>query len=225
MILNWDASEEYYGMPYTTYSKMFIGCTSLIDTPIFAGRIGAGGCQEMFLGCTSLTTIYSLPAPTRTYQYRGTFSRCTSLQTAPAMHSTLTAYCYYLMFEGCTSLTQVPSLPATTLAEGCYQSMFAGCTGLTALPDMSNDDLPSKCYKKMFYDISHMRDDKRMLSASQTGDFQYEFRINASTAAADATDKMFSYEDEGGVDASYPGSSPTINTTYYSKLPTAQSQR
>lgn len=240
LILNWDApltDTGYLEVSGKAYGALFSGCTSLIDTPIFVGAIGHHGCYRMFYGCTSLTTIYSLPAPTIEGQYASAFAGCTSLQTAPDLHSTLTTRCYAFMFYDCTSLTQVPSLPATTLAANCYQGMFAncasltqvpslpavtlaencyeqmfyGCTGLTVLPDMSNDNLPSQCYKGMFAGIRP--NEEGMLHWHQTDAYPYEFIINATTAAADATDGLFT------------GSSPEINTTYYCRLPTAQSQR
>lgn len=126
---------------------------------------------------------------------------------ANGQHPTMVRECYNSMFEGCTSLTTAPKLPATTLNFGCYFAMFANCEALTEAPELPATTLDTLCYCRMFKGCTSLK-----LSTTQTGEYQYAYRIPTSgtgTTAEGALDDMFS--NTGGT---FTGT-PAINTTYY----------
>jgi hypothetical protein len=196
------------------YNSMFSGCTSLTKAPELPARTLANYCYGyMFSGCTSLTTAPELPATTLKYDcYPFMFSGCTSLTTAPKLPATtLESYCYNGMFYGCTSLTTAPELPATRLETCCYYRMFEGCTSLTTAPKLPARTLATSCYAEMFYRCSRFK-----VSATQTGSYQYAWRIPTSGTGTTATNW------NGSMLTSTGGtfkSDPTINTTYYVENP------
>ena len=111
------------------------------------------------------------------------------------------------MFNGCTNLTTAPALPATTLVNGCYSNMFRDCTSLTIVPQLPATTLKSGCYAYMFYGCSSFK-----VSPTQTGTYQYVWRIPTSGTGSTATgwnSRMLS--NTGGTFAG----DPSINTTYY----------
>lgn len=122
----------------SSYSAMFIGCTSLVNAPeippVSAITYKVGDCGSMFSGCTSLVNGPSaLPATVLVSgAYINMFAGCTSLVNVPAIlpATALSTYCYYGMFAGCTSLVNAPELPAETLVDYCYYEMFSGCSSL-----------------------------------------------------------------------------------------------
>ena len=194
-----------------------ISCTGNIETLLDWETVDSGQhptmanyCYAyMFYGCTSLTTAPALPAMTMAdYCYYSMFRDCTSLTTAPELPATtLATSCYYYMFGGCTSLTTAPALPATTLAKSCYTSMFRGCTSLTTAPALPAMTLADSCYGSMFRDCTSLK-----VSATQTGSYQYAWRIPTSGTGTTATSWNPSMlASTGGTFTS----SPVINTTYY----------
>ena len=209
-------SSGYY--PWTFTGKY---CTGNIENLLDYQTVKNGGhptmavnCYDsMFSDCGLLTTAPELPAMTlANYCYRSMFYNCTSLIKAPELPATTLAhYCYSGMFRNCTSLTQAPELPATTLANYCYRNMFRGCTSLTTVPKLPATTFLASCYSLMFDGCSNIK-----LSATQTGIYQYPFRIPTSgtgTTATGALNDMFT--DTGGT---FTGT-PTINTTYYTDNP------
>jgi hypothetical protein len=206
-------------LPATTlasscYSSMFYGCSSLTTAPSLPATTLASSCySSMFQGCTSLTTAPSLPATTLASScYSSMFQGCTSLTTAPSLPATTLAnYCYEYMFRGCTSLTTAPSLPATTLASSCYSSMFYGCSSLTTAPSLPATTLANNCYRYMFRDCTAFK-----VSATQTGTYQYAWRIPTSGTGTTATN--WNYDMLSGTGGTKTNN-PTINTTYYIENP------
>lgn len=166
--------------------------------------------RKMFYGCTNLTQAPTLPATTLSnYCYESMFYGCTNLTQAPALPATTATYsCYSYMFNGCTSLTKAPELPATTLADYCYDSMFKDCTSLTTAPALPATTLVNQCYYSMFYGCSSLK-----VSETQTGTYQYAWRIPASGTATSAPMgwNMNMLANTGGTFTS----DPSINTTYY----------
>ena len=163
----------------------------------------------MFQACTSLTTAPELPATTLSKNcYQQMFYGCTNLITAPELPATtLTEKCYRTMFANCTSLTRAPSLPATTLDMYCYSYMFNNCTSLATLPALPATTTRDNCYSYMFQNCTKIK-----LSATQTGEYQTEYRIpttGTGTLAAFALSNMFA--STGGT---FTGT-PQIDTTYY----------
>ena len=192
------------------YYSMFRDCTSLIQAPRLPATTLTSRCYAyMFCNCTSLTQAPSLPATTLASDcYSNMFRDCTSLTQVPALPATtLESGCYSNMFRGCTSLTQAPSLPATTLASDCYSNMFRDCTSLTQVPALPATTLVDYCYYSMFQGCTGLK-----LSATQTGEYEQEYRIpttGAGTTATSALSNMFT--STGGT---FTGT-PEINTTYY----------
>ena len=164
---------------------------------------------NMFNGCATLVTPPELPAVTmKALCYENMFKDCTALTVAPELPAlTMANGCYSHMFDGCTSLTIPPELPATTLKDECYSGMFANCTALSKLPRLSAMVLEESCYSLMFYKCSAIK-----LSASETGAYQYAYRIPTAGTGTDDTSTMSNmFYQTGGT---FTGT-PTINTTYY----------
>ena len=89
------------------FSRLFMGCNSLIKAPVLPATTLADSCYwAMFQDCLSLTEAPELPA------------------------TALAVDCYYGMFQGCDSLVKAPELSATTLDNRCYYLMFDGCSSL-----------------------------------------------------------------------------------------------
>ena len=202
-------------LPATTlamecYSNMFSGCTALTQAPALPATTLSLYCYaSMFQGCTALTHAPTLPATTLAGScYRYMFYGCTALIQAPALPATTMANgCYSSMFYGCTALTQAPALPATKLATDCYSSMFSGCTSLTQAPALPATKLATDCYSSMFRDCTSLK-----LSSTQTGEYMVTYCIPMSgtgTTATSALNNMFA--STGGTFAG----TPAINTTYY----------
>lgn len=198
------AKECYYGM--------FYQCAALTSAPTLSVATMAEGCYHaMFASCTSLTAMPSLPATTLAKScYKSMFSGCSALTTLSELSATTMANgCYGGMFENCTALVTPPELPATTLDQTCYSEMFKGCTNLETLPELPATSLPSYCYSYMFFDCSKIK-----LSASQTSQCPYEYRVPSSgtgTEATGSTSLLYMFSNTGGT---FTGT-PTVNTTYY----------
>ena len=175
--------------------------------------IGAKFVLSALAGCFgNLNTLleYSNPPTTlnKTYCYAYMFSGCTNLTTAPELPATTLANsCYEHMFRDCTNLTTAPALPAKTLKSTCYYNMFRDCTNLTTAPALPANTLGTYCYQFMFYGCTSFK-----VSSTQTGTYQYAWRIPTSGTASSKTGwngKMLG--NTGGTFTS----DPSINTTYY----------
>lgn len=126
-------------------------------------------------------------------------------------HPTMATSCYRSMFRGCTALTTAPSLPATTLAELCYRDMFYECSNLTTAPSLPATTLAYGCYQNMFWGCIAFK-----VSATQTGTYQYAWRIPTSGTATTASSWSSSMLiNTGGTFTS----NPSINTIYYVENP------
>lgn len=203
-------------LPATTlsnlcYNYMFYGCTSLISAPELPATTLTQSCYaEMFNGCTSLTTTPELPATTLgNYCYSHMFDGCTNLVNAPALlpAMTLANSCYSYMFSNCTSLKNAPTLPATVLMGYCYSNMFYNCDSLESIPLLPATTLMEYCYSNMFRGSAKIK-----LSATQTGEYQTEYRIPTSGTGTTASSAVYSmFKSTGGTFTS----DPVINTTYY----------
>ncbi len=141
------------------YFQMFADCTSLTSAPeLPAAKLEYGCYVSMFLGCTALVQPPQLPVKQLVwFCYAYMFSGCTSLTTIPDLPSEeLANYCYAYMFSGCTSLTTTINLPATTLVPHCYEHMFEDCTSLTSIANLPATTLKESCYKSMFEGCSSL---------------------------------------------------------------------
>lgn len=111
------------------------------------------------------------------------------------------------LFAGCTNLVTPPQLPTVSLQADCYREMFQGCTSLTTLPELSATTLAGNCYWQMFNGCTSLK-----LSTTQTGEYQYAYRIPTTGTGTDATNALKNmFSNTGGT---FTGT-PTINTTYY----------
>jgi hypothetical protein len=216
-LLNWQAvvGGQHPTMNSYCFYNAFRDCSALTTAPELPATTLSWACYyEMFWGCTNLTTAPALPATTlANYCYRSMFYGCTSLTTAPALPATtLSCACYYEMFRGCTNLTTVPALPATTLASNCYNHMFFGCANLTKAPTLPATTLAEDCYDSMFYGCTNLK-----VSATQTGAYQYEWRI-PTEGTISSTPLNWSYDMLTNTGGTFTGD-PDINTTYYLEYP------
>ena len=168
----------------------------------------AGCFHSLFENCTSLVNAPTLPATTLAEDcYYSMFAGCTSLEIAPELPATVMAeYCYAYMFNACTSLTVPPVLPATSLAEGCYDSMFANCTALHTLPALPATTLAEDCYEEMFLNCTSIK-----LSKTETGEYQYMYRIPVNNAGTNVGSLRRMFYNTGGT---FTGT-PSINIPYY----------
>lgn len=186
------------------FSWMFYNCSILTTAPeLRATTLDTCCYDDMFKGCISLAEAPELPAMALAKDcYCYMFYGCTSLTTPPELPATtLVDGCYHDMFKYCSGLTKTPVLPATNLDIHCYERMFYYCSSLTSLPELPATTLPSCCYYRMFWGSSSL-----VVNTSGPGQ---SWRINASSAAADAVSGMFN-----GTSGSM-NSTPSINTTYY----------
>lgn len=126
-------------------------------------------------------------------------------------HPTMATYCFRSMFYNCTWLITAPALRGTTLSRYCYQYMFDGCISLTKIPALPATTLADGCYQGMFLGCTSL-----MLSTSNTGDYQYAFRIPTSGTGTSGTSSLSSMF--GNTGGTFTGT-PTINTTYYTTNP------
>lgn len=142
-----------------------------------------------------------------TAAFMALFRGAKALASAPSFPATsLSSRCYQQAFLG-TGITAPPELPATVLADGCYNAMFHQCKNLERLPKLPAETLTTSCYQAMFYACSNIK-----LSATQTGIYQYPYRIPTSGTGATGTSSMDSMF--GATGGTYT-SNPVINTTYY----------
>jgi hypothetical protein len=115
----------------SSYSKMFLNCTNLLDAPQLPAMIMSESC------------------------YDNMFDTCTKLSVAPALPSTtLAKACYSYMFGACTSLSNAPTLPATQLATDCYVGMFYTCTTLQSAPGCDRYIPYQAAMSLMFYNCT-----------------------------------------------------------------------
>lgn len=101
------------------------------------------------------------------------------------------------------------SNPPTVLSKSeCYKSMFDGCTNLTTAPDLPATTLADFCYERMFLNCSSLK-----VSNTQTGTYQYAWRIPTSGTILSAPSNWNTsmLANTGGTFTS----DPSINTTYY----------
>lgn len=175
----------YSDLVYNCYARMFENCVGITSTPELPITSPAGfSCFRMFAGCTALTHTPDILPAEKTY-----------------------TQCYGSMFSGCTSLTSVPKLPATSLGGTCYYLMFDGCTSLTTISTLPGTTIPVNAYYGMFRNCSSLK-----LSATQTGIYQYPFRMPTSgtgSAQSNSFTNMFT-----GTGGTFTGT-PSVNTTYY----------
>lgn len=168
------------------------------------------GCyQYMFQNCTGITVPPELPSRNLSgYCYEHMFAGCTSLTSTPELLAEkLFVACYSWMFYGCTGLTSVPVLAATELAVSCYSCMFYGCTGIVRMPELPATTIPGYAYSSMFSRCSSLK-----LSATQTGIYQYPFRMpTIGTGSAQSSSFTNMFTNTGGT---FTGT-PSVNTTYY----------
>ena len=180
---------EHLILPATTlvdecYSRMFSGCTLLINGPALpATTLGIQCYRQMFYECNALTTVSILPANMLTdWCYESMFYNCISLEHAPELPAmTMTTQCYANMFQGCTSLTTAPSLPATTLASYCYSGMFSGCASLVTAPELPATTLADSCYSSMFKGCTSLTTSTELPATTLTENCYYEMFTNCTS--------------------------------------------
>lgn len=205
-------NEDVTSIQDNAFNGMFYRCSNIdFDVELPATTVGKSAYKQMFYQCGSLTKAPALPATTIGDNcYEEMFSSCTALKTAPSVlpAMNLKNQCYARMFENCSFLETPPSLPATDLTGGgCYLSMFNKCNELNKLPELPAETLTATCYLSMFANSKKIK-----LSATQTGEYQTEYRIPSSgTGTADASSLTSMFGTTGGT---FTGT-PTINTTYY----------
>ena len=197
------------------YCAMFMRCELLTFIPELPATNLKNSCyMYMFQGCISLTYTPELPATVMaSWCYANMFNGCSLIETAPELPATVLANnCYDHMFTCCYSLIEASELPAINLSIGCYNGMFSGCYMLTRAPALPATTLAYSCYSNMFYGCTNLK-----VSATQTGAYQYEWRIptegTISSTPLDWNTNMLT--STGGT---FTGN-PAINTTYYLEYP------
>jgi len=98
-----------------------------------------------------------------------------------------------------------------SMASYCYAHLFRDCTALVSVPALPATTLSDSCYYYMFSGCTSLK-----ISDTQTGAYQYEWRIPTSrtgTIASSWNTNMLS-----GTGGTFTGN-PSINTTYYVENP------
>lgn len=143
------------------YKRMFMGCSSLISTPIFVDEFNKGvgvnfsveAFMELYKDCTSLVNPnWQFPVVNPGGNvYQGMFQN-TSVVEARFQDSSipLSDNIFNAMYKDCKHLTTVGSLPWTALRSSCYAYLFQGCTALQIAPSLPATELQSDCYKYLF---------------------------------------------------------------------------
>lgn len=146
---------------YGAYSKMFMNCRMLTQTPSLpATKVRGSDYDHMFAGCGGLTQAPRLPQSMdigiynldygvnhNSSRFSYMFENCTGITKVPYDYlpsliqgvetgSMLPAGCFEGMFKGCTNLVKVPDLPYPVLGDYCYKAMFEGCSNLVMPPTL-----------------------------------------------------------------------------------------
>ena len=145
------------------YKRMFMGCSSLISTPIFVDEFNKGvgsnfsaeTFMELYKDCTSLVNPnwqFPLYNPTNASGiYRGMFENTGVLEARFQDSSKpLCSNIFNAMYRNCKNLTSINNLPWTSLSGGCYAYLFQGCTSLQQAPALPANDLGESSYLHMF---------------------------------------------------------------------------
>ena len=134
-----------------------------------------------------------------------------SLIKAPSLPAiVLSGNCYVYMFSG-TSIVVAPSLLATVLENDCYSYMFYGCLLLTTVPLLPANIMVDRCYNAMLYGCTAFK-----VSATQTGSYQYAWRMPTSGTGTTASNwSWVMLKNTGGTFID----TPVINVTYYVENP------
>ena len=163
----------------SSYSRMFYGCFSLEETPIFyMTNSTTSCCRFMFQYCISLTMAYDIKSSSiGNDACRGMFEGCTSLITAPSLPNVISISntgCYY-MFAGCTSLINPPKMPKVyEVGENGCSYMFEGCTSLTTTPTFRIDYTDIQSCSYMFSMCSKLKTNTITLNATILSEYCYE---------------------------------------------------
>lgn len=149
------------------------------------------------------------------YSFRNAFMGCLGLVSVQKIGFThIGRDAFYGAFYECRDLKTPPALSAIALENSCYGSMFGHCYALECLPKLPAQNIPDYAYRAMFA-YSNIK-----LSSSQTGEYQYPFRvpysgsgtfgINALKEMVIGTQGTYTGDEEGTIQA---------NTTYYTDKP------
>ena len=197
----WDGIMEYStdgGVTWTTWDGSELSGTS--SQPILVRGTGNTVVSHNVVGRFYSTTMKYV---------RGSLENLLDYQTVLAgNHPQMGSRCFVSMFYNCTSLVEPPELPVTELTDYCYMDMFYGCADLTRLPELPATTGATYCYFEMFAGCRSIK-----LSSTQTGDYQYPYRIPTSGTGTgfNALDLADMFNGTGGT---FTGT-PSINTTYY----------
>ena len=144
------------------YGRMFMGCSSLISTPIFADEFNKGvganftddTFKEIYKDCVSLVNPnwqFPVVNPGRSVYY-GMFQNTAVTEARfPDSSKPLGYNIFQSMYADCKNLVDVPAeLPWTTLQSHCYDGLFADCISLTKAPRLPATNLEGSCYASMF---------------------------------------------------------------------------
>lgn len=192
------------------FEYLFKGCGNVDFDIILPYETLSQSCYlSMFENCTSMQKAPDLPAVTvPSGAYYDMFRGCTALVNPPVINAEdVGANGCYEMFFGCNNLKNSPVLKVSTIGSGGFARMFYYCYSLETIPALYSLTLSNTCYQYMFNGCSKIK-----ISATQTGDYQNEYRIphtGEGTAGTNSMQGMFT--STGGT---FMGN-PTINTTYY----------
>ncbi|MBQ8044394.1 MAG: leucine-rich repeat protein, partial [Clostridia bacterium] len=95
--------ENINGVPVTSMTSTFSGCTALTDLSKLAIPSSVTSMNSTFNGCTALTDASNFVIPSNVSSINSLFSECTNLKTAPTIPSTVKNMDY--LFANCESLT------------------------------------------------------------------------------------------------------------------------
>jgi hypothetical protein len=192
-----NAKDLYCGatkMNGSFYRGMFMGCTSLISTPMFASKINEGVgtnfgtsiFQEIYRNCTSLVNPnwqFPIVNPGNS-AYQQMFQNTAVTEARfPGSDSFLIVNIFKGMYQDCSNLISVPDvLPWTALARGCYANLFQNCISLTKAPGLPATNLSESCYSYMFDGCTSLVNVPDIIVNSFTGGYAMEYMFTSCTS-------------------------------------------
>ena len=192
------------------FEYLFKGCGNVdFDIILPYETLSQSCCLSMFENCTSMQKAPDLPAVTvPSGAYSDMFRGCTALVNPPTIDAENVGQngCYE-MFMGCNNLKNAPLLKASSIGQNGFARMFYDCKSMETIPALYSLALANTCYQYMFSGCNKIK-----ISATQTGDYQNEYRIpytGTGTAGTNSLNSMFT--STGGT---FTGT-PMINVSFY----------
>lgn len=206
-------SSVYLTGTRNTKVTAYNGCFSFLkpyELAKFDGFVYCEGDLGSLLDCRKVANGTMVEAPERAFSYA---FHLENLVTSPTVNFQKVGLSSFANAFSGTKIKIPPALPATILSESSYIQMFSQSL-VEQLPKLPAQNIPNRAYYHMFSNTNIK------LSVSQTGEYQYPFRVPDSGTGVFGEDslKYMVFRTQG----TYKGdANGTIqgNTTYYTDKP------